>query len=467
MTDTGQTEDRQQFRRELLKIALPVTLQCLLQSSFGVVDQIMTGQLGSISIAGIGLAGKFTSLFSVLISAIMAAAGIMIAQYIGNKDDRQIGRSFFINFGLAIMITAIFLGLSLVFPAKLMGLYTKDEETVAAAAEYLKIFSLSFLPLTVNMMLSTFLRCVQAAAIPLYTSIAAAVINTGLNYILIFGKLGFPQMGYRGAAWASVIAQVIGCFLLFLLFMKMYQEKGWKLAISSIGMEDGEKKDGREKASFWWKQYAGIILPILICEFFWSLGENVYAGIYGHIGRCACAAMTLTNPVQAITIGALSGVSQAAGIMIGKTLGAGEYEKAYGDAKKMMQYGLWGSLALSTLLLFGGRFYVRIFNVEESVKRMTESLLLVYALVSPVKVQNMILGGGIIRSGGKTNYVMMIDLVGTWLFGVPLGLMAAFAWHMPIAAVYFILSLEECVRLGISIAVYRRKKWMQSLGSSF
>ena len=326
---------------------------------------------------------------------------------------------------------------------------------------------MSFPPLTINMMLSTFLRCVQAAAIPLYTSIAAAVVNTGLNYILIFGKLGFPQMGYRGAAWASVIAQVIGCLLLFLLFIKMYQEKGWKLAISSIGMDGGEKKNERERASFWWKQYAGIILPILICEFFWSLGENVYAGIYGHIGRCACAAMTLTNPVQAITIGALSGVSQAAGIMIGKTLGAGEYEKAYGDAKKMMRYGLWGSLALSTLLFFGSRFYVRIFNVEESVRRMTESLLLVYALVSPVKVQNMILGGGIIRSGGKTNYVMMIDLVGTWLFGVPLGLMAAFAWHMPIAAVYFILSLEECVRLGISIVVYRRKKWMQSLGEAF
>lgn len=98
-----------------------------------------------------------------------------------------------------------------------MGLYTKDKETVAAAAEYLKIFSLSFLPLTVNMMLSTFLRCMQAAVIPLYTSIAAALINTGMNYILIFGKLGFPQMGYRGAALASVIAQVIGCLLLFLL----------------------------------------------------------------------------------------------------------------------------------------------------------------------------------------------------------------------------------------------------------
>lgn len=454
--------DRCLFRRELLRIALPVTLQCLLQSSFGVVDQIMTGQLGSISIAGIGLAGKFTSLFSVLISAIMAAAGIMIAQYIGNKDERQVSRSFFINFGLAVMITIVFMGLSLIFPVKLMGVYTKDNETVTVAAQYLKIFSLSFLPLTANMMLSTFLRCVQAASVPLYTGIAAAVANTGLNNVLIFGRFGFPEMGYRGAAWASVIAQVTGCLLLFLIFIKMYRERGWKLTIASVRMDDKES-DSQKSYLLWWKQYVGIILPILICEFFWSLGENVYAGIYGHIGTGAFAAMTLTNPVQAITIGALSGVSQAAGIMIGKNLGAGEYEKAYKDAGKLMRYGFTGSLILSILLLLGSRYYVRIFNVEDSVRKMAESLLLVYALVSPVKVQNMILGGGIIRSGGKTNYVMVIDLIGTWLFGVPLGLMAAFVWHMPIAAVYFILSMEECVRLGISIAVYRSKKWMQSL----
>lgn len=454
--------DRCLFRRELLRIALPITLQCLLQSSFGVVDQIMTGQLGSISIAGIGLAGKFTSLFSVLISAIMAAAGIMIAQYIGNEDERQVSRSFFINFGLAAMITIFFMGVSLIFPVKLMGVYTKDNETVTVAAQYLKIFSLSFLPLTANMMLSTFLRCVQAASVPLYTSAIAAAANTGLNYALIFGKFGFPQMGYRGAAWASVIAQVIGCLLLFLIFIKMYRKRGWKLTIASVRMDD-EESGSRKSYLFWWKQYVGIILPILVCEFFWSLGENVYAGIYGHIGTGAFAAMTLTNPVQAITIGALSGVSQAAGIMIGKTLGAGEYEKAYKDGKKLMWYGFTGSLLLSILLLLCSRYYVRIFNVEDSVRKMAESLLLVYALVSPVKVQNMILGGGIIRSGGKTNYVMVIDLIGTWLFGVPLGLMAAFVWHMPIAAVYFILSMEECVRLGISIAVYRSKKWMQSL----
>lgn len=286
---------------------------------------------------------------------------------------------------------------------------------------------------------------------PLYTSIMAAVLNTGLNYVLIFGKFGFPAMGARGAALASAIAQIAGCILLFILFVRMYRQKNWRLSFSLLTEREG------------WKQYAGIIIPILICEFFWSLGENVYAVIYGHLGTLPCAAMTLTNPVQSMTIGALSGVSQAAGIMIGKALGAGEYEKAYEDGKKMMWYGLAGSLFLSGILVLTAGFYVKIFNVEESVRHIAENLLLVFALISPVKVQNMILGGGIIRSGGRTGYVMAIDLIGTWLFGVPLGLLSAFVLKLPIAAVYFILSLEECVRLGISLAVFRKKKWMMSL----
>lgn len=443
--------EKQLFHRDLIRIALPVTLQCLLQSSFSVVDQIMTGQLGSISIAGIGLASKFTSLFSVVIAAVSTAAGIMIAQYLGKKDEREVGRSFFTNLLLALVLTFIFLFLCLGFSRNIMGLYTEDGKTQAAAAAYLKIYSLSFLPLTVNMLLSAFLRCAGAAAIPLYTSIAAAVINTGLNYVMIFGRLGFPAMGIKGAAWASVIAQVLGCLLLYILFVGMYKKKEWKLSFSLFVQKES------------WKQYAGIILPILVCEFFWSLGENVYAGIYGHIGTEATAAMTLTNPVQAITIGALTGVSQAAGIMIGKLLGAGEYEKAYRDAKKMMLYGLLGSLILSAGIGLLAGYYVKIFHVEESVRLSAKSLLLVYALISPVKVQNMILGGGIIRSGGKTRYVMVIDLIGTWGIGVPLGLISAFVLKMPVAAVYFMLSLEECVRFAISLAVYRRKKWMQSL----
>lgn len=210
------------------------------------------------------------------------------------------------------------------------------------------------------------------------------------------------------------------------------------------------------------KQYLAIFMPLLVCEFFWSLGENVYASIYGHVGTKAFAAMTLTNPLQALVIGALSGVAQAAGVMIGKRLGADNTKSAYQDAKKLMYTGLLCSILLSVMVVVFNKYYVLIFPVEEEVRQMTRHLLIAYALVAPVKVQNMILGG-ILRSGGRTTYVMVIDLIGTWIFGVPLGLLAAFVFQLPIAAVYFVLSMEECIRVMISLVIFKKKKWMHRM----
>ena len=135
------------------------------------------------------------------------------------------------------------------------------------------------------------------------------------------------------------------------------------------------------------------------------------------------------------------------------------------DYKKLMWCGFAGSVLLSLLLAAAGGFYVQIYQVEEEVRSLASQILIAFALISPVKVQNMILGGGILRSGGKTRYVMVIDFVGTWIFGVPLGLVAAFVLKLPIPFVYFILSLEECIRFGISVAVFRKRSWMESIDS--
>ena len=436
-----------EFLRDVSRLAVPVALQSMLQASFSIVDQIMIGQLGSVSIAGVGLAGKFSSVYSVVVSAIGAVAGIMIAQYLGQKNRPEVRRSFFRNLLFALGLAAVFTALCLLFPEPIMGLYTKDASTRQAAASYLTIVAGTFLPLAGATLLSTLYRCMEKASLPLYASLFAALLNTGLNYVLIFGKFGFAPMGADGAAIATLVSQIANC-LVMLIFLRSARDC---------------LTGGRPKTRFQWRQYAAMLLPVLACEFLWSVGENVYAGIYGNLGTADCAAMTLINPVQGLVIGALCGLSQAAGVLIGKRLGSGDYDGAYGDAKKLLLYGFLGSAALSLLVVLTSGLYVRIYAVEDSVRALTRQILAVYAVVAPFKVQNMILGGGIIRSGGKTKYVMMIDLIGTWGFGVPLGLLAAFVLRLSIPWVYLMISLEECVRFGISMAVFRRRGWMQSL----
>lgn len=438
------------FKLSVIKIALPVTLQSLLQSSFSVVDQMMIGQLGENSIAGIGLGGKFASIYTVVLAAVSSVAGILISQYMGKKEEESVSRSFFTSLALSLGLAVVFMIMCMAFPEVIMGLYTKDEATRILAVKYIRILAVSFLPMAVSSMLTTMLRCMEIAVFPMCASIFALVLNTGLNYLLIFGKWGFPRMGVQGAAAASVAAQAVSFGIILILFFVVFQKERHLFIRFTSSWDDN-------------RQYIRILSPMLICEFLWSLGENVYTAVYGNIGTDACAAMTMTVPVQTIVIGALSGLAQASAILIGKSLGAGNFDKAYKESKKLMGYGLFGSVFLSLMLAVFCPFYVRFYQVEPAVQELTRNLLLVIAVIAPVKVQNMILGGGILRSGGKTEYTMWIDITGTWLFGVPLGLLSAFVWKLPVTQVYFILSLEECVRLGISFVLFQKRVWMKRL----
>lgn len=446
-------EKNSSFFKTVCALAVPVALQSMLQSSFSIIDQIMIGQLGSVSVAGVGLAGKFASIYSVVVSAVGAVAGIMISQYLGQKNRPAVRQSFYTNLLLGAGIAGIFTALCALFPGQIMGLYTGDPAAREAAAAYLAIVSGTFLPMAGATLLSTLLRCTDRPRLPLYASMASAVLNTGLNYVLIFGKFGLAPMGAQGAAIATVISQWAN----FLLMLLMTPRRDSVLS----------KPEGSDAAAaaLNWKQYLSMLLPILVCEVVWSLGENVYAAIYGHMGTDASAAMTLINPVQGLMIGALCGLSQAAGVITGRKLGSAEYEEAYAASKKLILYGAAGSVVLSAAVILVRAPYVEIYQVEEGVKGLTRQILLAYALVAPFKVLNMILGSGIIRSGGRTKYVMVIDMVGTWCFGVPLGLASAFVLKLSIPYVYFILSLEECVRFGISMEVFRRKKWMNQLAA--
>lgn len=203
-----------------------------------------------------------------------------------------------------------------------------------------------------------------------------------------------------------------------------------------------------------------MLLPVMVNEFLWGLGQNVFTIIYSHIGTQEVAAVALISPVESLLIGALSGFAQAAGILIGKRLGEEEYDKAYSESKQLMRYGFIGSLALSLLLFLLKGYYVRIYNVEDYVLQTAEWLLVAFAVLAPFKVQNMILGGGIIRSGGKTKYIMWIDLMGTWLIGIPLGFLCARLFKLPVAWVYFVIGLEEIVRWIVSVWVFRSRKWI-------
>lgn len=438
------------FLSAVIGIAVPVGLQSMLQSSFAMVDQLMVGQLGSTAVSAVEVAGRPAFIYSVAVGAMAAIAGIMISQYLGMKDREMADRSLWVNLGAVLALGGLFTAVCLALPGQIVGLYIKDDPAILGAGrDYLTRIVWTYLPMGASSVLAVMIRCMDRAAWPLAAGIASAAVNTGLNYVLIFGRLGFPALGVSGAAIASVVSQLVNLLLILLMFRRV-QGKAARRPSLSLGAE------GR-------RQYLAMLLPLLATELLWSLGQNVNTFIYGHLEQGDLAAMSMTGPIQGLFIGALSGVSQAAGILIGKRLGAGEYDQAYREAKKLVWYGLAGSLGLSALLLALRGPYVQLYRVEPGVREAAAGLLAAFAVLAPVKVANMILGGGVVRSGGKTAYIMVIDIVGTWLVGVPLGLITAFVFHLPVVWVYFILSQEELVRLLMTVAVFRRRGWMNSL----
>ena len=174
------------FFGSVCRLAIPVALQSMLQASLGIVDQIMIGQLGSDSIAGIGLGGKFASIYSVVLGAVAVAAGIMIAQYVGQKNEKELAKSFHVNLLVCTLIAVLFMTVCNLCPGPIMSLYTKDNGTGALAVDYLRIYSYSFIPMALTTMTAVLLRCVDAAVVPLMASFLSVILNTGLNYLLIF-----------------------------------------------------------------------------------------------------------------------------------------------------------------------------------------------------------------------------------------------------------------------------------------
>lgn len=440
-----------EFMKSLCKIAIPVTLQSMLQASFSIVDQIMIGQLGETNISAVGLCGNFSLIFSVVIGAVSTVAGILIAQFIGAEDIKEAWSSFDLSLICGIIISTLFLLAAGVLPLHILKLYTKDMSIINTGAVYFRIVAFSYIPMAVSNILSAWLRCREHATIPFLASFGAVAVNTGLNYLLIFGKSGLPCMGIKGAAIATLISQLFNLIFIVIGFIYSIRNDGDK-PVLSLHFKKLTIRD-----------YLIMIMPILVSEFLWSLGQNVESAVYGHLGISNLAAYTLTCPIQGLIVGALSGLSAAAGVMIGKRLGGKEYDEAYEESKKIMYAGLIGSLAVSALLILLAGEYTGLYRVDHSVKELGKVLLIIFALYAPVKVENMILGGGIIRSGGNTKIIMAIDIVGTWCIGIPLCLLAAYIFKWGIVGVYTLLTTEEIFRLVVSLIIFKRRKWMISL----
>ncbi|MBZ9687008.1 MATE family efflux transporter [Clostridium estertheticum] len=439
------------YFKTMLAIAIPVSIQSLFQASLSVIDQFMVGQLGEEAIATVGLGSRFPFLFLITLSAVGCTTSIMISQYWGKKDNKNIANVIGGNLLLGMIITITFSLISLIFSKQVLGLYTNDMKIVTLGSKYLIINAASYIPMLLIMVYASVLRSTGHVKSPMYAGVFAVVLNTLLNYLLIFGNFGFPELGFLGTAYATTITRFLEAVLL-IVFMYVNNYPGaYKI------------RDLCNISSVFMKKILTIARPLLINEFMWALGETMYSIVYGRMGTSEVASMTLTYPIQSLSIGLFAGVSSAAGIMIGNKLGLGENELAFKYSKKFIKMGIIGSAVFGVLLIACSNLYISVFNITSDLKECTFKLLVMFSIVLWIKVSNMIIGGGILRSGGKTKYTLYLDMIGTWCIGVPIGFVSAFVLKLPVHWVYLIISSEEFVRFIIGLKIMHSRKWMDNL----
>ena len=440
------------FRQELWQIALPVTIQSVIMSLLAMTDQLMVGQLGVVAIAAAGISAKLTSIVAVVLNGLASGMAIYAAQFWGRGERHRIPP--LLGFGLALgLLLAGALALAVgCWPQQAMGWFSQDPQLLSQGAGFVQLVAISYLPQMMTLLYSSLLRATGEARLPMYASSSAVVLNVLLNYLLIFGHAGCPRLGLTGAAVATLISRLVE---LAIILATLYW-RGHVLAITRFDRQWG-------LPAGIWRGFIATTIPIVLTELLWVMGESAYAMVYGYMGTDQLAAMTMTYPLQGLSIGLLCGLSAAASVLVGQRLGADDFSGAITCARRLLRLGLAASLLVGLLLVVGARSYVSLYDASADVQLQGQWCVWVFALLLWVKVGNMIIAGGILNSGGDSRFVLVMESLATWLIGVPSAFIMAFWLQLPIHWVYLVLSVEELVRLTVGYWRLRSRRWVRNL----
>lgn len=439
------------FYRTLARIAAPIALQQLVTSSVNLLDVLMVGQMGEVSIAALGLSNQVFFLMTVILFGASSGMAIFTAQYWGKRDIVNIRKVLGIGILLAVSISFLFMLAVLIVPEKVLGYYTNDPEVLALGAEYLRIVGWCYIPTAISYTLISVLRSTENVKLPTAVSVFALSMNIFLNYTLIFGNFGMPALGVRGAAIGTTVSRILECLVMIYFAYRMKTPAAAKL---------------RELFGFDWAFFKNTFktsFPALLNEGVWAFGITTYNSIYAHIGTEAIAAVNINSTIESMALVVFIGTAHASAIIIGNQIGAGNEAVAYDYGRRIIVLGISGAVLVGVLLIFLRGPILSFYNITEESLFYANRLLLFFSLTLWVRVSNMTIFIGVLRSGGDTRFCLLTETMAVWLVGVPAALVGATVFNLPVYYVYLLAALEEVTKFFVIQGRFRSKKWINNL----
>lgn len=450
------------FYRRLLSIMLPVLIQNVITNFVSLLDNIMVGRIGTESMSGVAIINQLLFVFNLCIFGGLSGAGIFTAQFFGRMDQEGVRHTMRLKHFIAAFAVLLFGTSFLLFGDPLIGLFLHEGEagldlqaTLGYGQQYLKVMLIQMIPFAVMQVYASTLRECGQTLVPMKAGLAAIFINLALNYILIFGKLGFPAMGVVGAAVATVIARFIECAIVVIWTHTHSAEhpyikglyRSWKVPVPLL------------------KRVAVKGAPLLANEVLWASGMTTLNQCYSVRGLEVVSAINISSTVSNLFFCAFFATGSTIAIMIGQLLGAGELERAVDEDRKLIAFALALSTVVGTVMVLCAPWIPNLYNTQETVRHMATQFLTTVALLMPAQAFT---NGSYftLRSGGKTLITFLFDSAFVWTVLVPVAMILIHLTNLPILTVFITVQCMELIKVTIGIILLKRKTWVNNLVDS-
>ena len=447
----------QGFYRKLIALALPIIIQNLITNSLGLVDTFMVGVLGEGPLAGVTLANVPIFVVQLMMFGVQSGSSVLISQYKGKGDMNSINRVMGLGMYSAGTITLIFALLLTFIPHQFMSLFGNDPEIIEIAAGYARIVGWSYFFDSFVQIYNGTHRAMGEPRRGMYILCVSMVVNTFLNWVLIFGNLGAPAMGVQGAAIATLIARTLEWVM---IGIHMKRTTYFKMRMKAVLLP------GR-RALRSCLRYA---TPVIANEAFWGIGTGLYPTIMGHMegSQEILAAYTIVGNVNTLCMVTIFGIAYTAAIMIGREIGAGNKDQVYsvGLALDMLSV-LVGVVMTAILLVFafgiGPRFVFPVFHLSAGAASVATVMLAIQGAIAPIRYFNTTNIVGVLRGGGDVTMATVIDLSALWLVSLPWAAVCGLVIHTGVFWVYFAIAVEQAGKFCTGMWRLRSGKWVHDL----
>ena len=443
------------FKHELYSnlgtIVTPIAIQYLMSSLVTASDAFMLGFLDQDSLSASSLAGQVAFVFSLFYGAFVFGLNVLAAQYWGKGDEKKTSAVLAITMRYSVIVGLVFTLAALVIPETIMLVFTKDPALIRLGGKYLRTVAVSYLLTSYTQTYFAMMKVCDRATLSSMIGSIAVVVNIILNAILIFGFGPAPKMGIEGAALATLLARVIETILVVIaVCRKQCMPLDLKVMLHT---------DDRELVRDYWEY----TVPLLINQIGWGGGVTMYSVIMGHLGTDATAANSIASNVRTMIASLCWGIASGVGIIIGGMLGRNEYDKAKVAGGSFVRFSIWIGIGSGIVILALTPLVLHFIVLKPQAQYYLKYMMLMASYYIIGNSLNSVIISGIFPSGGDTKFGMICDAVTLWAVVVPLGMLAAFVFKLPVLVVAFILTLDEFVKIPAVYIHYKKYLWIRNI----